>query len=75
MSMYGGNKPNHQQQQTTHRVSLYRLCSPCQSEHKDLVVRSEDKEKSSLLSNDEVDDADVTNDLVKPNVNAVAELV
>ena len=70
--MYGGNKPNRQQQQQT---SLYRLKSPYQPEHKDLVVRSEDKEKSSLLSNEEVDDADVTNDIVKPNVNAVAELV
>ena len=65
--MYGGNKPNRQQQQQT---SLHRLKSPYQPEHKDLVVRSQDNE----VSNDEVDDADVAKDIVKHNVNAVAEL-
>ena len=72
--MYGGNKPNRQQQQTAQHASLYRLRSPYQPELKDLVVRKEDKEKNILLPNDEVDDADVVNDIVKHNVNAVAEL-
>ena len=64
MSMYGGeNKPN-QQQQTTEHASPYRLQSPYQPEHKDLVVKRVDKEENPLLFDDEVYYADVVNDIV-----------